>query len=329
MSSPINAILTGTYTTADTPVAINLSIPSGYTKITIYNITDMGSTAANTNIMQAYATSSMAVGSGIYIPKTNGAATLGTPVTLAANAGGFTFVEDSASQPLGAALTVTSTTNASPPVVSLASTAGLSTGDVVRYVDSTGQFNISGMDFTIGSLIANTSFSLLYMVAPGGAGTGGFVRRVPFDPRYYPVNRYITSISLAAQAVIILSVTHGYTVGQQVRIVVPAVFGMTQMNNLLVTILAINTTTNSITVNVDSTNFTAFAFPTSAAAALGVNFAQVVPVGEAAVNSISQPFGNLLDDATRNVSFRGVIIGTAVQTAAKLYQWIVEKGITI
>ncbi len=329
MSSPINAILTGTYTTAATPAAINLSIPSAYTKITVYNITDMGSTAANTNVMQAYGTSSMAAGSGVVIAKTNGAATLGTQTTLAANAGGFTFVTDSASTGLGAALTMTSTTNASPPVVSLASTAGLSTNDVVRYQNSAGQLNISGMDFTIGSVIANTSFSLLFMGAPGGAGTGGTVQRVPFDPRFYPPTRFITAISQAASAVITLSVTHQYTVGQQVRIIVPTAFGMTQMNNQLVTITAINTTTNTITVNVDSTAFTAFAFPTSAAAALGVSFAIVVPVGEAAVNSVAQPFGNLLDDATRNTSFNGVIIGTAVQTGSKLYQWVAERGISL
>lgn len=329
MSSPINAILTGTYTTAATPVPINLSIPSEYTKITVYNITDMGSTAANTNIMQAYATSSMAVGSGIYVPKTNGAATLGTPVTLAANANGFTFVADSASTALGAALAVTSATNATPIAVTLASTAGLNNGDVVRYYDAAGQLNVAGYDFTIDTVVTNTSFNLSYSVAPGGAGTGGFVRRVPFDPRFYPVNRLITSISQAASAVIVLSVTHKFTVGQEVRIIVPAAYGMIEMNNQLATITAINTTTNSITVNVDSTNFTAFAFPSSATAALGVNFAQVVPVGEAAINSSSQAFGNLLDDATRNTSFNGVIIGTAVQTGSKLYQWVAERGITI
>jgi hypothetical protein len=329
MSSPINAILTGTYTTAATPVAINLSIPSEYTKITLYNITDMGSAAANTNIMQAYATSSMAAGSGVYVPKTNGAATLGTPVTLAANANGFTFVHDSASSNLGAALTVTSTTNAAPPVVSMASTAGLNNSDVVRYVNSAGQLNISGMDFTINTVVANTSVNLAYMGAPGGAGTGGTIRRVPFDPRFYPPYRFVTAITQAASAVITLSVTHQYTVGQEVRIIVPSAFGMIEMNNLLGVITAINTTTNTITVDIDSSGFTAFAFPTSAIAALGVSFALVVPVGEAAINSSSQAFGNLLDDATRNTSFSGVIIGTAVQTASKLYQWVAEKGITI
>lgn len=327
MSTPIQAILTGTFTSDG--LVRNLSLPSGYSKIELWNITDLGSAAAATPVMQAWGTSSMAAGSGVYALKTNGAATIAIPTTLAANGGGFTFVDDSASVALGAQLAVTSTTNAAPPVVSLASTAGLANGDVVRYYNAPGQLNISGYDFTIDTVVTNTSLNLAYMVAPGAAGTGGFLRRVPFDPRYYPVNRYITSISKAASAVIVLSVTHGFTVGQKVRIIVPALYGMTEINNQLVTITAINTTTNSITVDIDSTGFTTFAFPTSALAALGVNFAQVVPVGEAAVNSTAQPYGNLLDDATRNVSFRGVIIGTAVQTTAKLYQWIAYKATSL
>lgn len=327
MSTPITAILTGTFTSDG--LVRNLSLPSGYSKIELFNITDLGSTAASTPVMMSWGTSSMPIGSGVFATKTNGAATIAIPTTLAANAGGFTFVDDSASVSLGNALAITSTTNATPPVVSLASTAGLASGDVVRYYNVAGQLNISGYDFTIDTVVTNTSLNLAYMVAPGGAGTGGSLRRVPFDPRYYPVNRYITSISKATSAVIVLSVTHGFTVGQKVRIIVPALYGMIEMNNLLVTITAINTTTNSITVDVDSTNFTTFAFPTSAQAAVGVNFAQVVPVGEAAVNSTAQPFGNLLDDATRNVSFRGVIIGIAVQTTAKLYQWIAYKGTTL
>ncbi len=327
MSSPVNTIYSGTFTSAATPVPVNVPLPSGMTKFTMYNITDMGSTAANNNVMQAYATSDMPVGGGIYTQKTSGAATFGTTTTLGANGGGFTFVYDSASTPLGGALAVTSATNASPIVLSMASTAGLNATGVVRYTDATGQLNVSGIDFTYNTLVANTSISLAYSPVPGAVGSGGNVQNVPFDPRYYPTWRYITAITNANPAVITLSVTHGYTVGQQVRIIVPSAFGMTQINNQLLTITAINTTTNTISVNIDSTNFTAFAYPSSATAALGVSWAIVVPVGEAAVNTTAMPFGNLLDDATVNTSFNGIIVGTTVQTGSKLYQWVAEKGL--
>lgn len=318
MSTAIHAILTGTFT-SDGNVR-NISFPSGYTEFSMINITDFGSTAANTNVITAYGTSSMAAGSALIGNKTSGAATIAIPSMI--TSGGLTFVADSGSTSLGAVTAITSITNATPPVVSVSSTSGLNSGDIVRVTDVSGQFNMSGLDFTINTIVANTSFNLAYMVAPGGAGTGGNYQRIPFDKRFYPRNRVITSISLATSAVIVMSVTHGFTVGQLVRIVVPSAFGMTQLNNQLVTITAINTTTNSITINVDTTSYTAFAFPSSATAALGVTFAQVVPVGEAATS----PYQNLLDDATVNTSFSGVQIGTSAQTNAKLYQWIARRG---
>lgn len=325
MSTPIHANITGTFTSAGT--LVNLSLPSGYDEFSMVNITDIGSAAAATPVMRAYGTSSMSAGSAYYNLKTNGAATLQLETTT--TTGGFTFVADSGNQTPSNAVAITGITNATPPVVSTASTAGLNELDIVRVYGTTGQLNIAGLDFTINTIVTNTSFNLAYMVAPGAAATAGFWRRIPFDARYYPRRRYITSISLAASAVIVLSVTHGYTVGQQVRMIVPSAFGMTQMNNLLGTVTAINTTTNSITVNIDSSGFTAFAYPSSATAALGVNFAQVVPVGEAAVNTTALPVANSLDDATDNVSFTGIQIGTTIQTTGKLYQWFARKGVSI
>jgi hypothetical protein len=325
MSTPIHANVTGTFV-SDGAIR-NINIPSGYDEFSMINITDIGSAAAATPVMRAYGTSFMAPGSAYYNLKTNGAATVQIETTTLT--GGFTFVADSGNGTPSNAVVITGITNAAPPVVSTGSTAGLNNFDIVRVYGTTGQLNIAGMDFTINNIVLNTSFELIYMVAPGAAATAGFWRRIPFDARYYPRRRFITSISLATSAVIVMSVTHGFTVGQKVRMIVPVEFGMTQMNGLLGTVTAINTTTNSITVDIDSTAFTAFAFPTSAVAAAAVNFAQVVPVGEAAVNTLALPVANLLDDATDNVSFRGVQVGTTVQTTGVLYQWFAKKGVTI
>lgn len=325
MSTPIHAVISGTFTSDG--LTRNISLPSGYNEFRLINITDIGSAAAATPVMRAQGTSSMANGSAYYTLKTNGAATL--QLETMTTSGGFTFVSDSGLQTPSSATAITGITNAAPPVVSTASTSGLSAGDIVRVYGTTGQLNIAGLDFTIDTIVTNTSFNLAYMVAPGAAATAGFWRRIPFDARFYPRNRVITSISRATSAVIVMAVTHGFTVGQKVRMIVPSAFGMVEMNNLLGTVTAINTSTNSITVDIDSSAFTAFAFPSSATAALGVTFAQVVPVGEAATNSVSQPYGNLLDDATDNVSFTGVQIGTTVQTTGKLYQYIAIRGVSV
>lgn len=327
MSVPINAIITGSFTSAGT--ALNLRIPSQYQDFELINLTDIGSTSATQFVMKARGTSLMTAGSAYVSLKSAGAATLALENTI--TTGGFTFVSDSADTAPGSAVSITSATNASPVVVTASSAAGLSNGDVVRITNSTGQLNIAGLDFTIGNVnIGAGTFELSNMSAPGAVMSAGFYRRIPFDPAFYPARRIITNISAASSALITMSVTHGYVVGQLVRIYVPAGFGMTQINGLLATITAVGTAdtngfTNTITVNINSTAFTAFSFPSSATAALGISFPEVVPVGEAA----TAPFQNLLDDATRNTSFNGIIVGTGVQTSGKLYQWFARTGVSI
>ena len=78
---------------------------------------------------------------------------------------------------------------------------------------------------------------------------------------------------------------------------------MTQMNGLTGTVTAINTTTNTVTVDINSSAFTAFAFPTSATAANGVSFPIAVPAGEIAT---------ILTGATRDTGSRSIEIGTAI-----------------
>lgn len=331
MSSPVNAQVTGTFTSDGNPLQI--SIPSGYSDFRLINITDIGSSAASTPVMRAEGSSSMAAGSAYFNTKTNGAATLDLETTT--TTGGFTFLGDSALLSLGAltALNGTEINRASPAVADTATTTGLVAGSsVVRLFATTGMLQVASMDFTVGTIVAGVSFQLKYLDNTGFAAdaTSGSFRIVNATDRYYPKSRYITAITQASSAVITMSVSHGYTVGQEVRIVVPAAFGMTEINGLLGVITAVTTgSTNTITVDIDSSSFTAFAFPTSAVAAAGVTFAQVVPVGEAAINSISQPFGNLLDDRTRNVSITGIIVGSSVQTSDKLYQWFAWKGTSI
>lgn len=326
MSSPANAVLTGTFTSDG--AALSLSLPSGYTKFELYNLTDLGSAAAATPVMWSLGTSSMAAGSGIYATKTNGAATIDIPTTTASN--GFTIVPDSAGLAIGGsvALNGTEINRANPAVASSGTTTGLvDSVSVVRLYGTTGMLQVAGMDFTVGTIVASTSFQLKYLDNSGFAAdaTAGTYRIINAASRYYPKSRYITAISKAASAVVTLSVTHGYTVGQVVRFVVPSAFGMTEINGLSGTITAISTANNTITVNINSTGFTTFAFPTSAIAAAGVTFAQVVPMGEAATGT----YANLLDDATVNQSFTGVTIGTSVQTTAKDYQWIASKGLSL
>lgn len=219
---------------------------------------------------------------------------------------GFTLV-DSSVQTVGLLnATITGVTAASIPVVQTSVTTNLSVGDVVRIINVAGAAQIGGMDFTVGyNTLTSQNFSLDYM-AQIVAGTTGSWRKINYDPLFYPRRRFITKITQATQAVVTMSVTHGYQVGQEIRLVVPAAFGMVEMNGLQASIVAINTTTtsgNTITLDIDSSAFTAFAFPLTAA--VPFTYAEVTPIGENTATALS--FGvDILSDATINTGYIGI-----------------------
>ncbi len=321
MSTPIHAQVSGTFTTPSSLVPVNLSLPCGFDTIEISNISDI-MTATNTpaEIVKAEGKATYPASSSITYSGTGS----GLSLTVAASpAAGFTFVSDSGNLANGSLVTnISAISNANPAVVS--TTTPASVGQVVRLSNTTGALQLSGMDFQVTAQTPSTSMSLGYLGgAPGSAATGGDFYVVNTDSRFYPRWRFITGITKAASAVVTMSVAHGYTVGQEVRFQIPAAWGMTQLNGLLGTITAV--TASTITVNINTSAFSSFTFPSSATAATGVSFAIVIPVGEAA----TAPYQNLLDDKTLNTSFTGVTIDTGILVASKNYSWTATKGQTI
>lgn len=304
-------IISGSFVSDGT--AKTLSIRCDLDHMEVLNYTQMATQQATGRGVKFEWYRGMAADAGVEYKKTNSTDVM-NGVTL--SSGGFTLVDSSVST-LAAPLTITAVSQANPAVVSLAATTGLTNGDVVRIYGTTGMRQIAGMDFTIAALTANTSFTLAYLNSSGfgAAASAGTIRRVPYEPIYYPRARYITAITAASSAVITMSVTHGMTVGQRVTFVVPAAFGMTQMDSLDAQITAINTTTNTITVNIDSSAFTAFAFPTSAS--VPFTFAQVIPFGDAPL-TVANPGGDqsVLDGATRNTAILGMRLAGGAQSPA-------------
>lgn len=321
MSTPLHAFVTGTFVSDGT--AVTLPIVSDVHQFDLYNLTSLGIGGATTPVMRAEWTLGMPNGSAIRGTKANGSDVINWDSIAAA---GITRIANSGDLTPGPLLAQTATSNANPIVVSTINTGSLSVGDVVRLIDNTDAQQITGLEYTVTAINPGVDFTLGYAgVAPGSVGTGGFFRRIPYQAPFYPRNRSITFISQAASAVITMSVTHELTVGQRIKILVPENWGMTEINNQYATITAIDTVNNTITVDIDTTGFTAFAYPTSVQAAGGVGQAQVVPVGMTA----QSPWENLLDDATRNTTFRGLIVGTGVQTTGETYRWIAKRGIAV
>ena len=311
--------------------ARTLALRSDVDWMMVYNATQAAAGQTNALGVKYYWQRGMAAGSKWTTFKSNAANAANLEQFITTN--GFTLV-DSSTNPLGTLnATITAISNAAIPVVSNGGTNGLSAGDVVRLTNCAGGAQLGGMDFTVGhnTLTAGT-FSLDYMATIVAATTGEW-RKISYNPIFYPRRRFITKITAAASAVVTMSVTHGYQVGQTVRFIVPAAFGMIEMNGLLGTITAIDTTLttgNSITVNIDSTAFTAFAFPLTAASPF--TFAEVVPVGEDTASALTAGV-DILTDATINTGYIGMVLTGGAScpggATSDVMYWVAGKSFSV
>ncbi len=313
-----------------TGVAVTLDIRSDVDWMSIINYTIADADQTTAIGVEFYWQRGMAADTGIQYLKSNAANAAN--LTDAMASGGFTLIDSSVQTP-EAAVTGTDITKATPAVCT-ATSHGYVTGDIVRIYSTDTMAQLDGLEFSVTRSNANdfTLTNLDTNISNFTAATEFIARRIPFNPQFYPRNRVITDISAAGSAIITLAVTHGLTVGQEVRLNVPTIWGMTQMDTLLGGITAIGTAdasgfTNTITVNIDSSAFTAFAWPASTAAPL--TFAQVVPVGETA----DATNANLLDDATDNQSVLGMRLasGTASPAGANadVIYWRAGKSFSV
>jgi hypothetical protein len=78
----------------------------------------------------------------------------------------------------------------------------------------------------------------------------------------------IASITQAFPMVVTTSFNHHYVAGMEVRFLIPQIFGMQQLNTLSGQVTQL--TANTLTINIDSTNFTAFAYPSPLPSAYSV-----------------------------------------------------------
>lgn len=69
----------------------------------------------------------------------------------------------------------------------------------------------------------------------------------------------ILSITQANPMVVTTVNDHGYVIGMDVTFLIPPSFGMVQLNNQNAQVISV--TNNTLTVNLDSTNYTVFAYP--------------------------------------------------------------------
>ena len=313
-----------------------IQLPSGVDWMWVKNITQSYAAAAGQGV-EYYWQRGMDQGRGTIYTKT--AVTNALAIAqIAANAG-FYLIDSSVNIP-GPSLALTGITAGNPPVVNTANTASLNNLDTVRIFSTVGAKQLGGLDFTIDNISAGVSFELAYMAAIASANPGaGTFRRIPFNPLYYPPIRYITKITQDTLAIVTLSVTHTFTVGQSVRLIIPTVtaaaFGMTELNGVEATIVAIGDAdvdgiTNTITIDQDTTGFSAFVFPLTTDP--GHSPAQVVPIGENTAEALLAG-ANILGDSTVNTGFFGLQLQGGVASPAgsdnDIVYWVAGKSFSV
>jgi hypothetical protein len=280
---PFTIVTQGTFTQPSTAVNQYIPLPSGVDYFKTINLTQMATTqSTGRNVIGEWFGGGLtANGDGISWVKANSANTMNASTFAALSATGFTYVNSYPSPQ--ASLTGTTITAANPAVASVTNT--YSNGDQVVIYNAVGMQQISGMTFTISS-VSGSGFTLSGLNASGFASAASSfqVRRVapalPVQPQYY----YITGITQASQGVVTVSQAHNYVVGQCVEFQIPASCGMVQLNNFnqpqskpaIITAV----TTYTFTINVNTTNYTAFALPASSGSPTTQLFPTVAPQGQ-------------------------------------------------
>ena len=284
---PFTIVTQGTFTQPTPAVNQIIPLPSGADYFKTINLTQMATTQATGRVVAGewFGGGLTAVNAGLRWKKTDTTSVINIDnFSNSTASNGFTYVTKFPAPQ--APLTGTTITNANPAVATVTNT--YSEGDTVVIYNAVGMQQISGMTFTISS-VSGSGFTLLGLDASGfSAGATAFsVRRVnqftPVEPSFL----YVTHVSQAAQAQVTVSQANSVYLGQKVEFTVPGSFGMVQLNNFYQTqnlpavVTAIVDPYNFL-INVNTTNFTPFAFPASALSPTAQLFATIAPAGQSA-----------------------------------------------
>ena len=321
---PYQLIAGGSFTSDASVARQEVQVSDRPDLIVVRNRTAWGDDAAETSVESCWRYG-MAQDSAQTLDQ---AVTTGILSSEAVTSNGFR-IYNTANPPVYAALATTAITAANPAVASMADTGSINVGDIVRLDNTTGMLQIAGYDFEVTAVNANTSVTLNFDGQnEAAAATAGNVRLI-IPNRMYPRARYIVPLSgaagitQAANCVVSCSVAHDFSVGEKVRLKVPSAYGMSEANNKLATVLSVGTYT--VTLDLDTSGFSAFSLPTSAVYAAGVSPAQIVPAGAGPEDGANPP-GVPVQAAYDNRNQWLIVMGSNVITSTSaVYDWAAYK----
>lgn len=332
-------MLQGTFTVPSTfdathPFAININTGFLPTKVELLNRTQiaaLATPAARQDVLRVVWNQDFSSTLTAVEFHTQAATTLNM---TAVTANGISQYDGTKSILLGAAIAGTTIVRGTGVFTTAAH--GLQIGDTIQITNNVVMKQLGGNIFTVATVPSTTTFTV-FNGAPGFFADAGFaadetgftLRKVIVGPLFYPQRGLIVAATKANGIVLSVAPNHGLTVGQQVRIRVPASFGMVQANNLqgVITAVSNSTTVSTITIgSIDSSAFSTFVWP--AVTAVPLQFAYIIPIGSGPFPVVTPPYwsDDTLLDATANVQFQGFTVGTGLFVVGAIGTTGVQAG---
>lgn len=298
-------IARGTFTSTGAAKAIYLPFAPSMIKMINYS---SAATPAQNGVPFAFWDQGMGQGFGV-IEAFNATPVLTTDVVTS---NGFSTFSAGLDFQYGAQIQISGITKASPAVVTTASAHGYTTGDVVLlqglYQSSTtGMPQISGMPFVI-TVTGATTFTIPWntnqtnYTALSASPTGAYVKKVLYPFLYAPGASFITAISTGTTTAVTTTAPHNFVLGQEVALRIPSTWGTTQLNSLpnntipgspIYGYVTIVNSSTQVTLNINSTGYTAFNSNQTVASVPGLSFPQIVAVGDVNTGGVAYSGGNL------------------------------------
>ena len=297
-------------------------------------------TPANNGVPEAFWDSSMGEGTGV-IKAFNATPVLTTDVMTT---GGFSTFFAGTDFQYGAQTGIVSISKAAAGVVTTTTNHGYTSGDIVIFQGlyqsaATGMPQICMMPFVI-TVTGLTTFTIPWntnqsnYTALAASPTGAFVKKVLNPFLYAPGVAMIAAIATGVTTVVTTTAPHNFVVGQEVGFRIPSLWGTTQLNSLpnntipgspMYGFVTIVNSATQVTVNIDSSAYTAFNSNQTVASVPGLSFPQVFAVGDVntggfvysggvyypspTVNGIATINGPAISGSFVNNSRQGFVIG--------------------
>lgn len=333
----------GKFTSTGAAKVINL--PFQPDSIEMWNYSSYA-TPANHGVPYAYWDAAM--GQGFAVETVFATDSDVTPVIMTGDvvvANGFSTFSAGQALQFGARKQIIGATAANPIVFNVTA-HGYAVGDVVVFQglyqsSTTGMPQICGMPFRISVVGDADHFSVVWpgagsnYTALSGSPAGAYVKKVLYPYLYAPGVSFVEAITTGTTTTVVTTAQNNFVVGQEIAFRIPTAWGTYQLNSLPNSVtpgspiygyVVSVTNTTTFVCSIDSTGFTAFNTNQTVASVPGLEFPQVVAVGDVntggvqisagsalypppVVNSINTINGPAIQGAFVNNTSNGFVIG--------------------